>query len=142
MTIIIGTKLYEIFLIYLRCESYIAIAVSLLIQAAVFFFIYYVDSFLVRFILLACINSCSGFFCPVNSIIKSKILVEKHRATLMSIFRIPLNIYVIIVLVSIRYLDPFKVIIYLSINYSGLSYRKWYDYNFFLHRSYLGDLET
>jgi hypothetical protein len=112
-TMIIGTKIYEIFMIYLRCEYYLSISMSLLIELILFFFVSYIDSFLVRFSLLCMINGVSGFFCPLNSIIKSRILVEKHRATLMSIFRIPLNLYVIVVLVSLKFMNPFQVIYFL-----------------------------
>jgi hypothetical protein len=114
-TMIMGTTIYEIFMIYLRCEYYISISISLLIELVLFFFVSYIDSFLIRFILLSSINGVTGFFNPLNSIIKSRILVEKHRATLMSIFRIPLNLYVFIVLVSLRYMNPFQVK-----NYIGL----------------------
>jgi hypothetical protein len=108
-TMIMGTKIYEIFMIYLKCEYYISISVSLLIELLLFFFVSYIDNFLIRLILLAGINGVTGFINPLNSIIKSRILVEQHRATLMSIFRIPLNFYVIIVLVSLRFMNPFQV---------------------------------
>ena len=36
-------------------------------------------------------------------------MVEKYRAVLMNIVRIPLNLYVIIVLVTLRYRNPFHV---------------------------------
>jgi hypothetical protein len=49
---------------------------------------------------------------PLNSIIKSKILVEKHRATLMNIFRIPVNVYVILTLLALKYIDAFTVFIF------------------------------
>lgn len=112
-TMIIGTKIYEIFMIYLKSEYYISISISLLLELICFFLISYIDSFTIRLILLACINGVTGFFNPLNSIIKSRILVEEYRATLMSIFRIPLNLYVIIVLVSLRYMNPFQVLTYL-----------------------------
>jgi hypothetical protein len=51
-------------------------------------------------------------YLPLNSIIKSKILVEKHRATLMSIFRMPVNAYVIITLLALKYMDAFTVNIF------------------------------
>lgn len=111
IALILGTTLFEIFMIYLRSEYYISITISLLAELILFFLIFYVDNFLVRMILLAGINGISGFLNPLNSIIKSKILIEKHRATLMSIFRIPLNFFVIIVLISLRYMNPFLVII-------------------------------
>lgn len=111
-TMILGTKLFEIFIIYLKAEYYFSISLSLFCELIIFFLISYIDSFLIRLCLLAAINGVSGFVFPLNSIIKSRILVEEHRATLMSIFRIPLNLYVIVVLVALRYMNPFSVKIY------------------------------
>lgn len=109
IALILGTTLFEIFMIYLRSEYYISITISLLAELIFLFFVYYTENFLVRMILLAGVNGISGFVNPLNSIIKSRILIEEHRATLMSIFRIPLNLYVIIVLISLRYMNPFTV---------------------------------
>lgn len=112
ITLILGTNIFEITILRLKIRYFNAIAVTLLIEFLIFIFIYFIDSFLVRLILLSCINGISGYYNPLNSIIKSKILIEKYRALLMSIFRIPLNLYVIVVLLCIRYMDPFDVIIY------------------------------
>ena len=106
---ILGTKLFEIFIIYLKAGYYTSMSIVLFIELVIFFMISYIDSFLVRLILLAAINGISGFLFPLNSVIKSRILVEEYRATLMSIFRIPLNLYVIIVLICLRYMNPFSV---------------------------------
>ena len=54
----------------------------------------------------------SDIICLDETIIKSKILVEKHRATLMSIFRMPVNAYVIITLLALKYMDAFTVNIF------------------------------
>ena len=86
-----------------------SIAVSLLVEALLFLLVYCKDSFFIRLISLSLINGFQGFYNPVNSIIKSKILVEKYRALLMNIFRIPLNLYVIVVLFTLRYMNPFTV---------------------------------
>jgi hypothetical protein len=109
ITLILGTHIFEIFMIYLHADYYKSITTALLSLSGIFFMVYYIDSFYVRFILLAAVNGTSGFMNPLMSIIKSRILVEKYRALLMSIFRVPLNAYVIIVLLSIRYMNPFHV---------------------------------
>ena len=62
-----------------------------------------------RLLYLSLFNGMTGFYNPLNSIIKSNILVEKYRALLMNLFRIPLNTYVIIVLLTLRYMNPFTV---------------------------------
>lgn len=107
--IIVGTKLYEILIIHLKGNLYLAVSLALAIEIFCFGIIYVKDSFEVRFIMCACINGICGFYLPSNSIIKSKILPEKYRSLLMSLFRVPLNIYVVAVLVYIKEMDPFNV---------------------------------
>ena len=60
---------------------------------------------------LSLFNGLTGFYNPLNSIVKSKILVERYRALLMNIFRIPLNTYVIVVLLFLKYMNPFHIAI-------------------------------
>ena len=60
-------------------------------------------------IFLALFNGLTGFYNPLNSIVKSNILEEKYRALLMNLFRVPLNTYVIIVLLTLRYMNSFTV---------------------------------
>ena len=81
----------------------------LFIQGSLLFLTYYVNSFLARMIFLALFNGMTGFYNPLNSIVKSNILVDKYRALLMNLFRIPLNVYVIVVLLTLRYMNPFTV---------------------------------
>ncbi len=50
-----------------------------------------------------------GYVLPLNSSIKSRILDEKSRALLMSIFRMPISIYVIAILIALQYLEPMIV---------------------------------
>ena len=109
LTMILGTKIYEVVILHMGCDYYGSIAASLLLECSLFMVVYFADSFLTRLLCLSAINGIQGFFNPLNSIIKSKILIEKYRALLMNIFRIPLNLYVIIVLVTLRYMNPFTV---------------------------------
>ena len=82
----------------------------LIVEAVSFMLIYHEDYFYLRYILCAVINGICGFYLPANSAIKATILPEKYRTTLMSIFRIPLNIYVVATLLYIKNMDPFNVI--------------------------------
>lgn len=107
--VIIATVLYEIFVLYCSINLFIGLSASLILETVFFLVIYYVDSFYIRLIFLSLINGVSGFVFPVNSILKAKILPEKYRALLMNIFRMPLNLYVIIVLLSLRFIDPMTV---------------------------------
>ena len=109
LTMIVGTKSYEVLIVYLQLDYYISIAGCLFLQGLLLFLTYYFESFLARLIFLALFNGMTGFYCPLNSIIKSNILIEKYRALLMNLFRVPLNIYVIIVLLTLRYMNSFTV---------------------------------
>jgi len=109
LTMIVGTKSYEVLIVYMQFDYYMSIAGCMFFQGLLLFLTYYIDSFLARMIFLALFNGLTGFYNPLNSIIKSNILIEKYRALLMNIFRIPLNIYVIIVLLTLRYMNSFTV---------------------------------
>ena len=109
LMIILGTKIYEIFIINLKGNLYHSVSLCIIVEICAFATIYLEDSFLIRFVFCAIINGTCGFYQPANSIIKAKILPEKYRTTLMSIFRIPLNVYVIIILIYIKQMNPFNV---------------------------------
>lgn len=106
LMIIAGTKLYEVFSIYLKFDLYLSLAGSILIEIIAFTVVLYSDNFLVSYIALSIVNGICGFYQPVNSIIKAKILKEKVRALLMNIFRIPLNLYVVFALSFMKNLNP------------------------------------
>ena len=109
LTMIVGTKSYEVLIYYLKFDYYISIAGCLFLQGLLLFLTYYIDSFFARMIFQALFNGLTGFYNPLNSIVKSNILVEKYRAFLMNLFRVPLNTYVIIVLLTLRYMNSFTV---------------------------------
>ena len=109
LTMIVGTKLYEVLIIYCKFDYYASITGCLFIQGFLLFITYFDDRFLARLIYLSLFNGMIGFYSPLNSIVKSNILFEKYRALLMNIFRIPLNIYVIIILSTLKYMNPFTV---------------------------------
>ena len=109
LTMIIGTKSYEVLINYCHFDYYISITGCVFIQGVLLYITYIDSSFLHRMLYLALFNGLTGFYNPLNSIIKSNILVEKYRALLMNLFRIPLNAYVIVVLLTLRYMNPFTV---------------------------------
>ena len=109
LTMIVGTKICKLLIVYLYCDYCISITTCLFFQGIFLILTYYKDSFLERSIFLCAFDGLIGFYNPVNSVLKSKILVEKYRALLMNLFRVPLNIYVIIVLLTIRYINSFTV---------------------------------
>ena len=109
LTMIIGTKSYEVLIVYGHFDYYMSITGCLFIQGVLLYITYFDNSFLHRMLYLSLFNGLTGFYNPLNSIIKSNILVEQYRALLMNLFRIPLNTYVIIVLLTLRYMNPFTV---------------------------------
>lgn len=111
LTMIVGTKTYEVLIVYMKADNYISIAGCMLLQGLLMYLTYAVNGFLPRMIFLALFNGLTGFYNPLNSTIKSNILMEKYRALLMNMFRIPLNTYVIIVLLTLRMMNPFTVAI-------------------------------
>ena len=106
---IVGTKSYEVLIVYCNLDYYMSITGCLFIQGLLLFITYFHNSFLARLLYLSLFNGLTGFYNPLNSIVKSNILVEEYRALLMNLFRIPLNMYVIIVLLTLRYMNPFTV---------------------------------
>jgi MFS family permease len=109
LTMIVGTKSYEVLIVYCNLDYYLSITGCLFIQGLLLFIVYFDNRFLARLLYLSLFNGLTGFYNPLNSIVKSNILVEKYRALLMNLFRIPLNTYVIIVLLTLRYMNPFHV---------------------------------
>ncbi len=109
LTMIVGTKSYEVLIVYCNLDYYMSITGCLFIQGFLLVITYFHANFLARLIYLALFNGLTGFYGPLNSIVKSNILAEEYRALLMNIFRIPLNAYVIIVLLTLRYMNSFTV---------------------------------
>lgn len=111
-SIVIGTKLFEVSIIYLRANLYYLLATTLFCMSCILLGIIYINNFFIRVCLFASLNGFSGLYSPLFSIIKYKILKDQYRALLMNIFRIPLNFYVIIALLLLKYIDPFKVSVF------------------------------
>ena len=112
LTMIIGTKLYEILIIYCNFNYYISITGCFFIQGLLLYKTYFDNRFLARLIYLSLFNGLIGFYNPLNSIVKSNIIIEEYRALLMNIFRIPYNIYVIISLFKLKNINPLKLILF------------------------------
>ena len=108
-SIVCGSKIYEVCAIYLKLNYYYMLASCLFGIVLAFIGIFTINSFLLRVCLFTFLNGTSGLYSPTFSIIKYKVLEDKHRALLMNIFRIPLNIYIIVVLLLLKYIDPFEV---------------------------------
>jgi hypothetical protein len=78
---------------------------------------------------------------PILSYIRSIILLEQYRALLMNLFRVPLNVVVIILLLLASYFSPFAVCLMMAIilafGWLSTLYLIYYSYK---HDNYLNML--
>jgi MFS transporter, MFS domain-containing protein family, molybdate-anion transporter len=74
-------------------------------------------------------ETCVGVFWPAYGVIKSEKIPEDIRSAVMNIFRIPLNAFVVILLLKVKYLDSRTVftICTLAHGVSFLSYLYFYS---------------
>jgi len=105
-----GTLLFELLVTHLHFGYYIAYCIILVIIFIVFFIIYNFKIFYLRLIMFSFMNFSSGFFLPLNSIVKSGIIIEKYRATLMNIYKLPINIYFIGSVIFLKYIKAITII--------------------------------
>lgn len=73
------------------------------------------DSFLLSLLTLTIINGSFGMYVPVLGYMRSVLLAEKNRAFMMNIFKIPLNIIVILLLTLSSYFNPQYIALFSSI---------------------------
>jgi len=106
---ITGTMIYEILIIYLNVNTFVTMTIVFFFEVIILFLVYFINSFNIRIIILSLFHLCIGCYNPLNSIIKAKILNENYRTLLMNMFRVPLNFYVIIVLLFLKYMNPFHL---------------------------------
>ncbi|KAI8974852.1 hypothetical protein BD414DRAFT_467899 [Trametes punicea] len=53
-----------------------------------------------RFWAFCAFETCVGMYYPVQGMLRGKLLPEEHRATLSSLFRVPLNLFVVVSLLT------------------------------------------
>jgi hypothetical protein len=115
LSLIIGCKFYEILVAYLHFDYYASITVNLFLQGLFLFLVYYINSFFWRMIFLSLFNGMFGLYGPLNSEIKSDILNERNKFTIMSLFSIPTYIYVIVIFIHLNYMNCFTLALISSI---------------------------
>jgi hypothetical protein len=110
---ILGSLLFEILIIHLNFNIYLSLTAALIVEILLFSTIYFVNSYFIRLLCLSFINCILGFFYPLNSTIKSKVVGEMNRTLLMGMFRMPLNLFVITILLFLKYISILEVYKYL-----------------------------
>ena len=94
--LIIGTGFHEILIAYLLIDYYI----NSLFDKKFFW-----SSFLLS--LFNELLDYIGLYTPLNSLIKSNILSEGYKYTIMNLFCIPINIYAIVIFLHLNYKNCF-----------------------------------
>ena len=74
-----------------------------------FFLDFFSKEFYVILIMLIYFDGISGLFQPLMSSIKSEMLEEEKRTTIMTFFRIPINFFAIITLVLTKIISTKQV---------------------------------
>lgn len=119
LSLICGAIIYDILLIKLKYNYFKVLFGSLILQFFCFTFILVSRSFYLCLLVFAVINGNLGFVSPLLSIIKSNIIVEKYRSQIMTIFRVPLYLISMILLLINYYYGPYKVRLNLILDYSS-----------------------
>ena len=108
ISVLIGSSLFQYLLsMSMRVERvalymFVIAAASLLLPA-------FTENHTVRLASFCVFEACVGMFWPSLGFMRSRYVPEEVRATVMNIFRIPLNMIVVLVLVNIDRLEQFHV---------------------------------
>jgi len=74
-----------------------------------FFLTYYINSFNTRLYLFIYFDGISGIYEPTISVLKSSLIDHKIRSTVMNLFRLPRNIFSIILLFGSKYISTYQI---------------------------------
>jgi len=100
--VIIGVSIFRVMLQYLIPT--VSIYRSILILSTICFGItYFVNENVTRFILLNIFAICCGIHVPCSATLRVQYIAEEHRAAIINFFRVPLNLVLIGILVTILY---------------------------------------
>lgn len=108
---LIGSELFEMSKLVLRTNSYIITIFISISSAASFWFSYVYLSFDLRLIMFIYFDGISGIFLPLMSTLKSQLIPENLRTTIMTFFRIPINVFTIASLYLTKYLTTYQICI-------------------------------
>jgi len=80
------------------------------ITTSIAFFIDYISTeFYIIFLMLVYFDGVSGLFQPLMSSIKSELIEEEKRTTIMTFFRLPINFFAIITLILTKIISTKQV---------------------------------
>jgi hypothetical protein len=93
----------------MQTNSYIITIFVTATACASFFIDYSVPLFNIRFFMFVYFDGLAGIFNPLLSSLKSQMIPEKLRTTIMNFFRIPINVFSILTLVLTDYITTYQV---------------------------------
>lgn len=106
---LIGSELFDGLKTVMKTNTYILTIIITLTGAISFLVSYLIRNFDLRFIMLLYFDGLSGIFMPLMSSLKSQMIPEKLRTTIMTFFRFPINICAILTLFFTKYLTTVDI---------------------------------
>lgn len=106
---LIGALIFEASKKILKTNTYVLSIFCTFTGAISFIVEYYYNSFSVRLMMLIYFDGLSGIFAPLMSSLKSQMIPEKERTTIMTFFRMPINICCMIILFSVRFMSTYTL---------------------------------
>ena len=102
---LIGTILSNIFTKqYKILHEKLSILITLIASISIIFVCIFFNIFLIKLLLFIIFEICCGMYWPTMSYLRSKYIPDTIRATVMTIFRVPLNFFIVIVLFYVEYI--------------------------------------
>lgn len=106
---LIGSELFDGMKSILKTNTYV-LTIGITFTATLsFFFEYTIWNFDFRLIMLLYFDGLSGIFMPLMSSLKSQMIPEKFRTTIMTFFRFPINVCAILTLFFTKYLSTSEI---------------------------------
>mmetsp|Transcript_38416 Transcript_38416/g.62959 ORF Transcript_38416/g.62959 Transcript_38416/m.62959 type:complete len:165 (-) Transcript_38416:43-537(-) len=82
-----------------------------IVACAVLFALRYTQQFDLTLAMILVYEICVGGYRPIISSLRSHVIPHQYMATIVNIFRVPLNIIVVVVLINIEYLQHYILLI-------------------------------
>lgn len=106
---LIGCEMFELFKIIMQTNSY-KITIYITVSSCLSFLVdYFTRQFNIRFFMFVYYDGASGIFYPMMSSLKSQMIPEKLRTTIMNFFRMPTSIFAIISLIITKFITTYEI---------------------------------
>ena len=108
---LIGSEIFDGSKKILKTNTFFISIIVNVTAAVTFISEYEIPSFRTRLLLLIYFDGLSGIFTPLMSSLKSQMIPEKHRTTIMTFFRIPYALFSILALFGSQYVSTGQICI-------------------------------